>query len=92
MKSGTAMPQLKAIMPVGWVLEQSEEDSEKFHVVDELSNCSVGNLFVREKKVVFRVNEEYSNGKRFWQAFGMKYPELNPFDLRFGILLSLIHI
>ncbi|HSV94548.1 MAG TPA: hypothetical protein VLH94_01020 [Spirochaetia bacterium] len=86
MKSGTNLPQLKAIMPIGWILEQSEDNLEKFHVVDVFSSCAVGNLFVREKKVVFRVNEETVNGKKFWNDFGKRYPELNPFIPRFGVL------
>jgi hypothetical protein len=85
MKQGTTRPQLDEIMPDGWLLQETD-DGDRFNIIYEFDAAKVGHLFVLPEKVVFSVDEHNSSGKKFWQNFSMKYTELDPFDLLYGVL------
>lgn len=86
--SGEELSRLMAIMPSGWMLELYPDNLEdnKYLIRNSLTYVEAGRLVVGIDKVTIKADETETEGKKFWQAFGRKYVELDPFDLRFGVL------
>lgn len=85
MENGSEKSKLDVIMPNGWMLQESGTD-DQYNIINALDAMEVGHLWAQPGKAYISVDEQSAAGKKFWQNFGMKYPELNPFDLRFGVL------
>lgn len=86
---GEELPQLMTIMPSGWMLELCSDnlDMDTYLIRNSLTYDEAGRLVVGINKVTIKADEKESEGEKFWQAFGRKYAkDLNPFDLRFGVL------
>jgi hypothetical protein len=77
---------LGTVMPNGW--KTVERDGRGIWWISRvLDGDCVGVVEELEDETYeIRVDETDEEGKSFWQAFGRKNPELNPFDVRFGVL------
>lgn len=84
MKSGTDIDEIKAILPIGWTVEDSPMRDK--YLIEKHTAKTVGIVEIRDTSILIIANEKVAEGKIFWQGFGFRYPELNPFDLRFGVL------
>jgi len=86
MPNGTDLLQIQAVMPAGWTVEEIDIDRNNLNILNNGDGGWVGFVRIQPNKIVISVKEDDPRGGAFWRAFGTKYPELNPFDLRFGVL------
>lgn len=86
-KEGNTYPFFQQIMPSGWNLEPSDQP-DHFLIIDGFSSLEAGQLRYMPylNTALILADEVDVTGKRFWQDFALWYPELNPFDLRYGVL------
>lgn len=83
MKSGTEVSKIKAVLPAGWTAKASGLDWS--WIANKEDGYTVGLIKIMPDKIVITVDGR-GNGEFFWRGFTLKYPELNPFDLRHGVL------
>jgi hypothetical protein len=86
MPNGTEdIAEIENAMPSGgWMVDLTGDMSTLVFYKDPSRIAGLVRVF--PKKIAIRTDEVEPLGKEFWQDFARKYPELNPFDLRFGIL------
>jgi len=89
MPSGTDVNKIKEMMPSEWTVEEIDIDKNHLNIVNSDSGGWVGFVRIRPGKIVIRVKEDDPRGEALWRAFGTKYPKLNPYDQRFGVLYLL---
>jgi len=84
MKSGTEVDKIITVLPAGWIVEASRHENQ-FWIVNKEDGKTVGYITIKPDKIVISADTQNS-GKLFWRGFTLKYPELDPFDLRHGVL------
>ena len=86
MEMGTAREQIRDALPEGWVIVSNRKYENRFFIYKEYMLVRVGHLIAQKERVLIAVKEKTRYGSQFWVAFGNKFPELNPFCLRFGVV------
>jgi hypothetical protein len=73
-------------LPKGWIIE-AVGYINLFQISNETTYVGVGFVKILDEKTIsILVDETEPDGKLFWQAFARKYPEQNPFDIRYALL------
>lgn len=85
MKSGTEVDKIKAVLPAGWTLVETDMQDKDYWIASKEDGYTVGSITIKPDKIVISAGTRNS-GKFFWRGFTLKYPELDPFDLRHGVL------
>jgi len=81
---GTEKEKIEAIFYPSWQVYKSDKDVYSiYHIVDELI---IGSMKILPLKVVIRVDENKPHGKNFWLDFAKLYPELDPFEIHYGVV------
>lgn len=90
MDQGTSIGRIEALLPSGWTVEEAGSNSKVLNLMNGLEGVEVGHVRILNDKtpgkILITADEESPQGKHFWRDFGMKYNELDPFDLRFGVI------
>lgn len=86
MKFGSDIGKVEDVMPKDWIVDDPLRHDETFIVSNDLTGTRVGRVLVKPEKIVIEVNEEEPEGKQFWLDFSKRYPEIGPFDRRFGVV------
>jgi hypothetical protein len=77
----------REVMPVGYVLEQSNDG--RFWVLTEDNRVNVGRCELEEPFVKITFHTLVSEGRDFLAAFGRRFPEHDPLTLFFGFVYRL---
>jgi hypothetical protein len=76
---------IRSLMPTGWTVEQTQYG---LLINNSMSGLNAGVIHLGDQQFTINAmrNSEDQVAIDFWHSFGMKHHELNPFDLRFGVV------
>ncbi len=85
-----SIEKIETILPSNWNVDETGLSCKVLKLMSDHEGVEVGRIHILTDetpgKILICVDEETSQGKQFWTDFGALYKELDPFDLRFGVI------
>lgn len=81
---------IETILPSNWNVDETGLSCKVLKLMSDHEGVEVGRIHILTDetpgKILICVDEETSQGKQFWTDFGSLYKELDPYDLRYGVI------
>lgn len=80
---------INALLPSNWKAVSSVNPENRFEIINDLDGLEVGHVMVLSgNRIKISVDETTASGEKFWKALAMTNTDLDPYDIRFGVLYA----